>query len=363
MNNRVTKIVVTGGPCAGKSSVMAVLQRALTEAGIFAVVVPEAAREFRKAGLTSESIKPLFQSELLRYIFEREDRYARAASYSSAERIVLLCDRGAMDCRAYMGRGEFHSLLDDMGLSPQDLSEHRYDAAIFLRTAADGVESCYETDGERVETPEVARRIDEATLSSWHDHPHLVIIPAMEDFGAKKLRAIQGVFHLLGIPVPTEIERKYRVRRPDPERLPASRSTILIVQTYLVGNEEGAEFRVRQWTHHGASTYFKTVKRSKGPGVLERVEEESIIDREEYDQLLKHADPRRRSINKVRTCFVFNNLRFELDDLTSIEPDLYLMEVELTDKAQQVDLPPFIDVIEDVTENPAYKNSALALKK
>lgn len=362
MNKRITSIVITGGPCAGKSSILAHLRQRLSEAGYYIVTVPESAREFRSNGLTPGRIgRQAFQEQLLRFTLERESRYRQAIGHADAEKIILLCDRGALDMRAYTQPHEFFRVLDSLaGMKLPDLREGRYDLIIHLRTAALGAPESYANDTERFETPAEAIALDEQTLNAWTGHPHLAVIDCTPDFAEKKRRACEAIFHFLGIPVPMEIERKYIVAKPDISAFPVAHETILITQTYLICNEPGMECRVREWTQYGGTTYFKTVKRSTGPGVFERVEEEDVITQEEYRILLNYADPHRRRIVKTRTCFVFENQYFELDDLRSVQPDLYLLEVELTDRQQEVTLPPFLEIYRDVTGNPQFSNRELS---
>lgn len=359
---QVTKIVLTGGPCAGKSSSLALLIRELSKRGFFVVTVPEGARDFLRSGLDPVRLSgTVFQQELLLYVLERENRFAGAATRSGAERIVLLCDRGAMDARAYMVQEDFNDVLRSLELTIPKLREGRYDAVIHLQTAADGAEAYYSQDDERQESPEQARALDRRTQAAWIGHPHFVVVDNSTGFDEKKQRVLREVLRFLGVPVPTEIERKYRIERPGWSQLPPDHQVIDISQTYLLTDNPNEERRIRRWSQHGATTYFETTKRASGGQLLERVEEEKQIPPERYQELLAEADPARRPIEKRRYCFLFQNQYFELDDLTSVRPGLFVLEIELTDKQQTVVLPDFITVIEEVTNNPAYTNNKLAL--
>src|SRR3989338_2685205 len=154
MNKRVSTIVVTGGPCAGKSNVMALLTERLSGAGFTVVTVPEGARDFRRDGLTPARLgNRAFQEQLLRFNIELENRYREAAMRMDAERVVLLFDRGALDARAYLEQHEFIMLIDALGgVKIPDLRENRYDAVVHLRTAALHAPQWYQTDAERTES-------------------------------------------------------------------------------------------------------------------------------------------------------------------------------------------------------------------
>ena len=64
----------------------------------------------------------------------------------------------------------------------------------------------------------------------------------------------------------------------------------------------------------------------------------------------------------MRKCFVWKNRYFELD--TYIEPKLgmQILELEGVKEGDEVEMPPFIKVIEDITGNETYYNYQLSLR-
>jgi hypothetical protein len=61
---------------------------------------------------------------------------------------VILCDRGLMDGQAYVSDDAWHTVLDEVGTSPMQLRDKRYDAVIHMVTAADGAEEFYNKTNE-----------------------------------------------------------------------------------------------------------------------------------------------------------------------------------------------------------------------
>ena len=51
---------------------------------------------------------------------------------------LVLCDRGIVDCAAYMTGEEFQALLDESGWTWSMIRDKRYDSVIFMNTAAKG---------------------------------------------------------------------------------------------------------------------------------------------------------------------------------------------------------------------------------
>lgn len=154
-----------------------------------------------------------------------------------------------------------------------------------------------------------------------------------------------------------EIERKYLVdivgQMPDGD-------TSDIWQTYLISDENVCR-RVRKRGKDGNYVYYLTEKRPLAED--RRIETEGEISSVEYESLLTEADPEKQTIHKRRCCFKWENQLFELD--TFITPTLphHLLEIEGAESADAVLMPPFIQVIDDVTGNPDYYNANIAKKR
>ena len=152
-----------------------------------------------------------------------------------------------------------------------------------------------------------------------------------------------------------EIERKYLVAMPDRKLLDSfERSDI--VQIYLKG-EKGTTERVRKRTGSAGCVYTHTIKRKVSN--IRRMEDEQEIDVSRYEQLLERADPGHRVVEKSRYCFRYAGQLWELD-VYPFWSDKAIMEIELTDEAQKVDLPPFIKVIREVSDDRRYTNAAIS---
>ena len=94
-----------------------------------------------------------------------------------------------------------------------------------------------------------------------------------------------------------------------------------------------------------------------------RREIEKRISHDLYSYKLDYErDSSRSMIRKKRHYFLWQNQYFELD--LFLEPlhrrGLTLLEIELDEVGQAVYLPPCIEVIADVTDNPVFTNFSLA---
>ena len=361
-NKRIVKIVLTGGPGAGKSSALQFLSRRLGEYGWRVLTVGETASEMISGGVAPWSCgtKNDFQLLRMRLQREKEEIFSRAAQTMENEKILIVCDRGMTDSRSYMTEEVFASACDALGESAVFLRDG-YDAVFHLESAAKGAPDAYES-GEgtvRRESADEASRLDDALISAWCGHPHLRIIKCRETFEEKAEALVGEVLAYLGDPEPYEIERKYLIKYPDLAALgsdPFCRK-IGIEQAYLPLGADGA--RIRRRGEGGDAVYFYTEKREVTPG--RRIEIERRITEDEYRDLMKLAEPGRGALAKDRYCLVYEGKYFEID-VYPFWRDRAIMEIELGREDEAFSFPPHVEVIKDVTEDKEYTNYNLSKK-
>ena len=359
----ITKIVITGGPCAGKTTGLSWIQNEFTKQGYKVLFVPETATELISGGVAPWTCGTNldYQKCQMRLQLGKERIFEQAAASMPDEKILIVCDRGAMDNRAYMNEEEFAAVLADIGKTEVQLRDG-YDAIFHLVTAAKGAEKYYTTENNtaRKESIEEAAAIDDRLISAWTGHPHLRVINNDSDFETKLVRLIREIKSFVGEPVHYEIERKFLIEYPDVawlESIPNCRR-VEISQTYLV-SEPGTTIRVRQRGENGSFVYFKTIKRRVSD--TRRVEIEERLTQDEYLSLLMEADPDRRPIRKTRYCLTHENMYFEID-LYPFWKDKAIVSVELNSEDQDIDFPKELKVIREVTDDEAYRNSSLAMR-
>ena len=357
----ITKIVLTGGPCAGKTTALSWMQNAFTKMGYTVLFVPETATELINSGITPVSCgsNADFQKCLLKLQLDKENVFLQAAQTMNSEKILIVCDRGMLDSKAYMNSLEFAQTLASLNTNEIALRDN-YDAVFHLVTAAKGAEKYYTTANNtaRTETAEAAAALDDKLIAAWTGHPHLRIIDNSTEFEDKLKRLIAEISSFLGEPEPYEIERKFLIEYPDIKWLtshPHCRR-IEIIQTYLK-SDPGEEVRVRQRGSDGHYIYYQTVKRTVN--AMKRVEIEQRLSESEYLRLLMNADTTRRQIRKDRYCLTYENQYFEID-VYPFWDDQAIAEIELSREDAEIKFPKEIKVIKEVTDDENYKNASLA---
>ncbi len=357
----VTKIVLTGGPCAGKTTALSWIQNNLPKYGFTVLFVPETATELIGGGVTPWGCGTNldYQRCQMQLQIEKERIFEQAAQTMPTEKILIVCDRGTMDNLAYMNDLEFLRLREELHLNEVEMRD-QYDAVFHLVTAAKGALDAYTTanNAARRETPEEAAALDDKLIAAWTGHPHLRVIDNATDFEEKLKRLLREILNFLGEPEHLEIERKFLVAYPDLKWLEAQPNSrkVEIIQTYLRSAPD-EEVRVRQRGSEGHYTYYLTTKRPVSG--MKRVEIERKLTQSEYLELLMNADTTKRQIRKSRYCLMYDNQYFEID-VFPFWDDQALMEIELSDEDQEIRFPKEIRILKEVTGDPAYKNASLA---
>lgn len=92
--------------------------------------------------------------------------------------IIILCDRGTMDGKAYISNQDWQIILDELSMTDIQLRDDRYDAVIHLITAADGAEEYYSlNNAARYENNlEIAKKVDKNLQMAWLGHPYRLYI-------------------------------------------------------------------------------------------------------------------------------------------------------------------------------------------
>ena len=357
----IHKIVITGGPSAGKTTGLSWIENSFTKLGYTVLFVPETATELISGGVAPWTCGTNldYQKCQMRLQLEKERIFEQAARTMKADKVLIVCDRGLMDNKAYMDDVEFAQVLRELNTTEVALRDG-YDAVFHLVTAAKGAELFYTTENNkaRTETPEQAAALDDRLIAAWTGHPHLRVIDNATDFKDKLKRLIAEIRSFLGEPEPLEIERKFLIEYPDLnwlESLPNCRK-VDIIQTYLTA-EPGDELRVRQRGENGSYVYFKTRKRKVSKTA--RVEIEERLSQNEYLRLLMDADPAKRPIRKTRYCLTYDNQYFEVD-VYPFWNDQAIVEIELRSENTPIRFPKELKILREVTDDDRYKNAALA---
>lgn len=360
------KIVLTGGPCAGKTTALVRVIEHFSSRGFKVFCIPEVPTLFSQAGMDYLTTNHAFFYEGEKATLELqlflEDRFTKIAE-QCAEPTVIVCDRGAMDISAYMDPAMWEEITRAVGTTTEAL-RNRYDAVLHLVSAADGAEEFYTTANNNVRNEpaneqglRIARQLDKKVINAWSGHPHLRVINNHVDFETKINRVLKEISGVLELPQPITEERKYIVTVDGD--IPGSIDSD-IRQTYLVADPDcEVRLRCRTWAG-GKRVNVHTTKRTINGN--EEVETERQVSNALYESLLAQADPYRHTITKHRKSFIWHGQYFELDTYQDQLQGLVILETKGITSTEEVNLPPYIHIVQDITGNKDYYNYNLALR-
>lgn len=198
----MTKIVITGGPCAGKTEAMSKIKNYFTDKGYTVLFIPETATELISGGVAPWTCGTNFDYQLCQCELQlkKEELFDRAARTMKQDKFLIVCDRGLFDNRAYMKEEEFNMILDTLHVSEEEML-NQYDAVFHLVTSAKGLADFYQTENNaaRYETVDEAVDLDDRLLKAWSKHPRLKVIDNQEDFDLKMNNVILEISLYLGI--------------------------------------------------------------------------------------------------------------------------------------------------------------------
>jgi len=188
--SKVLSVVLTGGPCGGKSSSLRRIKEVFSRRSWNVYALPEVPTicmlgGFEYPGIDAGEKLVTFETALMRLQIQMEDSF-RMVAESSGKPSLLVHDRAVLDPAAYIDRENFDRVLASNSWTWQGLLS-RYDLVAHLVTAADGAREFYthSNNKARTESPEQAIQLDAAVGRCYEGHPRRVIIGNQTGFDAK----------------------------------------------------------------------------------------------------------------------------------------------------------------------------------
>lgn len=323
----VYRFVLTGGPCAGKSTAIQEVADRLRSLGYQVYTVPELATIFHYSGVNfpvnEEALQPVWEQSKIQAQIDMEAAYtkfAEAGSAISGKPSVILCDRGAMDTRAYMSATGWGNLLAMIGLSEVDIRDNRYDAVCHMVTAANGAVDFYTNSNNmaRRETVDEAIALDKRTSSAWVGHPrfHIVDNENSADFRHKVVRVSSFFSGFLDAPIPHVSCRRYLVKITG--ELPDNAVECELKSTFLSEAESSVESNdivLRARGQNGKFTYSLSLMRRNQDG-REVITTAKSLSHSQYTVMESQQDHSLETILRTRRSFEWKDSYFELDTWT-----------------------------------------------
>ncbi|XP_064392263.1 TRPL translocation defect protein 14-like isoform X2 [Halichondria panicea] len=305
------KVVLTGGPCAGKTTTVARLRTFFENLGWKVYTVPEAATILLGGGVKYSEVSPIqaqeFNRNILKTILQLETTFFEMAA-EDKRNVIVVCDRGTYDPSAF--------------------------STVLIR------------------------------LQAWVGHPYYDVIDNSTDFESKIRRVIEVVCKRIGKQLGADIDdrlkaqskkRKFLVKSLPDSSLFSKVEDFDVTHDYLLTSNPQLQARVRKRGQNGYFTFTHTERRTMDG---KRVEQIMQLSDREYRALLNQRDPTHHPIHKKRKCFLWKGHYFQLD--VFLEPcsqrcqDMLMLETYTTKQGDELELPDFLEIVKEVTSDPHY---------
>lgn len=194
MNNSVKKIVITGGPCAGKTMALTYVKAHFERNGFFVIVVEEVPTELMRMGITLDRFGKIpFQKAIIDLQQKKEQVVLDVIGSSNKnDKIIILYDRGILDHYIYINAEQQRWIECELGLEQNQLY-YNYDIVIHLVSTATEMPHLYEKTENRHEDVIEARDRDAQIEEIWHLHPRYLKIGCELHFDEKINKLIKEI--------------------------------------------------------------------------------------------------------------------------------------------------------------------------
>ena len=355
----ILNIVITGGPCGGKTTALDEITKFLRSYGYHIELVNESATELIDSG-----VKPfgedgidleLFQSILLDLQIAKEKARRVAAISNKCEKVAILYDRGILDNKSYITDEVFNKFLKERKMTEAEILSS-YDIVCHLVTAAIGKEDYYTTinNSARTETKEEARERDLNTRNAWKNHPNLNIIGNDTLFNEKIEKVKNIIRAYLGEKEVIKKER-YVVSLDDIYLDNKNRKIVREdIEEFILNYDNEESFVYTKNTIMESSYYTCSRNIFESNGSYRTICH--TISKDEYrENLIKLKGV---PIKEIRYNFIDDGERFRLTIYLLDDEQFAILERDVVNENRK-DLPSFIRKATNITNNHNYSSDSI----
>lgn len=320
------KIALTGGPCAGKTTVFEAIRDYLTNRKIKVIAVRETATELINSGISPNDAENIIDFQDIIYNLQKCKEQAALNGvnfYNDNDMCVLLFDRGIIDNKAYLStQAEYDYLLTKYNDSEINLLDS-YDYVINLFSLASCDEEKYNlTSNEaRFEDKDDAKKLDQRTIEAWIGHKNIKVFNSNIPVEEKVDMVLEHVDNILNGNVTKELQR-FIINKDKTDFSfydDNNSKTIKIKDIYLNNFEDDSNYIITESTYKGNKSYlFSIVK--ENDNILQDLYHKKLSLQERNNLLAEYGV--KRTTERVELTFVENRQPFKVkffDNLTVLE--------------------------------------------
>ena len=154
------KVVLTGGPCGGKTKSLEILKKNLKYYDLSVITISETASDLLSMGYAPGCNISYFDFQNILFKIQFIKEYINEKNVD-----IAICDRGLLDAKIYIDNEEFNNLLILNQVKENEILD-TYNVALYFRTIAYEFPDIFQQ--ERIyEVPSVGIMRDKRSLEAW----------------------------------------------------------------------------------------------------------------------------------------------------------------------------------------------------
>lgn len=355
------KIALTGGPCAGKTTVFEAIRDYLESKEIKVIAVSETATELINSGISPNDTKNIMDFQDIIYGLQKckEKTALNGANiYDDKDMCVLLFDRGIIDNKAYLpNQAEYDYLLTKYNDSEIDLLDS-YDYVINLFSLASCDEEKYNltSNKARFEDKDDAKKLDQRTIEAWIGHKNIKAFNSNIPLEEKVELVLEHVDNIINGTVIKDFQRfVINKDKTDFSIYDDNNSkTVSIKDIYLNNLQDDANYIITESTYKGKKSYlFSIIK--ENDNILEDLYHKKISLQERNDLLAKYGV--KKMSERVELTFVENRQLFKV----KFHDNLTVLELEENTLNEKLEIPSNIVIESKIKSSDDKKGKAKVL--
>lgn len=285
----IYKIVLTGGPCSGKTKTINELKERLAKLGYYVILVSETATELIRSNILPKDDYEhtlMFQDIILNLQLLKEQKEEQYANFIKTDMpIIILYDRAILDNRAYLSSSDdFDNLLNNYSLSEIKLVD-KYDLVIDLISLSSLRKDLYVNDDVRKEDVNLAATLDRKTAEAWMLSDNMKIIKPTDTI-EEKINYVYDIIinYIKKNNSKKENNSKIDLRKSDFDYYNSNNSKIMEINEYMLKSslKKSFDYKIYERNYKNSTSYLLKVLSKNNVGLWQKQ-----IDKDTFLNILK----------------------------------------------------------------------------
>lgn len=358
---QIFRICLSGGLQSGKRTAAEKLNEYLTSLGMKVFVVPDCSVVSETAGIDPLKWQGPKEDQLraliafMKMLKSMEDYFLSIARDEIDKDAVVISLLGAAEIQSRVSAELWEAMLAETGWTTSTLREKRYDAVLHLVTAADGAQEHFEGKGISAEE---ARQLDRKVTECWTGHPEYLIIRNLpnQDFEQKINSCVAAVGKLVGQPTPIKYCQKFLIEVQQGEKIEFPEELKIaehhLTEVFLRSTRVDSQVRMSRQTAGGVSRFIYSCRTPTADGKQTEVQRQ--ITAQDYLEYMPYILPETAPVEKNVYSFTMQDVVYQLEEVVSLQPAVYILRVHGDQSLQQSQLPSFLKAKEDITRSQEF---------